>query len=51
MQGQPIDRRSDIFSLGIVLHEILTTRRLYKRDTDFATMIAIVNEPTTAAAC
>jgi len=43
-EGKRVDRRSDIFSLGIVLHEMLTTRRLYRRDTDFATMIAIVQE-------
>ncbi len=44
-QGARIDRRSDLFSLGIVLYEMLTGRRLYRRDTDFATMSAIVNEP------
>jgi len=43
-KGNPIDRRSDVFSLGIVLHELLTTRRLYRRETDFATMNAIANE-------
>ena len=43
-QGTAIDRRSDIYSLGIVMHEMLTGRRLYKRDTDFAMMMAIVQE-------
>jgi serine/threonine protein kinase len=41
---RPVDRRSDLFSLGICLYELLTVRRLFRRDTDFATMAAIVQE-------
>jgi serine/threonine protein kinase len=44
-KGVAVDRRSDIYSLGIVLYELLTCQRLYRRDTDFATMMAIVQEP------
>jgi len=40
--GLPVDRRSDIFALGIVLYESLTTRRLFKDENDFLTMTAIV---------
>jgi serine/threonine protein kinase len=42
-KGSPIDRRSDIFSLGIVLWELLTTNRLYKGDNDLATIQMIIN--------
>jgi serine/threonine protein kinase len=39
-----VDRRSDVFSLGIVLWEMLTGERLYQRDSEFDTMTAIVHE-------
>ena len=32
-QGKTIDRRSDIFSLGILLYEMLSGRRMYEGDT------------------
>lgn len=31
-RGDPIDHRSDIFSVGIILHEMLTGKRLFKAD-------------------
>jgi serine/threonine protein kinase len=44
-RGTRVDRRSDLFSLGIVMWEMLTGARLYRRMTDFENMTAIVNEP------
>lgn len=38
VQGLEIDRRSDIFALGVVLWEITTMRRLFKADSDVLTM-------------
>lgn len=45
-RGRAIDRRSDLFSLGIVLWEMLTTERLFRHPSDFETMASIVNDAT-----
>jgi serine/threonine protein kinase len=44
-RGARVDRRSDLFSLGIVMWEMLTGGRLYRRNSDFENMTAIVHEP------
>ncbi len=36
--GKDIDRRSDIFSVGIILWEMLTGRRLFKTDSELKTL-------------
>jgi serine/threonine protein kinase len=41
--GKPLDRRTDTFSLGIVLFELLTAQRLFKGINEFMTMAAIVD--------
>jgi serine/threonine protein kinase len=38
VRGMPIDRRSDIFALGTLFHELLTCRRLFHGESDFATL-------------
>ncbi len=40
---KPIDRRTDIFALGTVLHELVTGQRLFKRDNAYDTYQAIVS--------
>jgi serine/threonine protein kinase len=39
--GQPVDNRSDIFALGIVLHELLSGQRLFKGDSDLETLARV----------
>jgi serine/threonine protein kinase len=40
--GEPVDRRSDVFALGICLFELFTVRRLFKGPSEFLTMTSIV---------
>ena len=44
-QGRPLDARSDLFSLGVVMFEMTTGRRLFKRDTDLLTVQAVCDDP------
>tara|TARA_B100000676_G_scaffold29090_1_gene27107 strand:+ start:1561 stop:4566 length:3006 start_codon:yes stop_codon:yes gene_type:complete len=44
VKGHSADKRSDIFSFGAVLYEMLTGQRAFKRDSTIETMSAILND-------
>jgi hypothetical protein len=46
-RGEPLDRRSDIFSLWILLHEMTLCRRLFRGETDFQILKQIAEGPIT----
>jgi hypothetical protein len=43
--GQPADARSDLFSLGVVLHELLSGRRLFVGENDLETLKLVSEMP------
>ncbi len=43
-RGEPVDGRSDLFSLGALLYEIVTGRPAFSGDTASATLRAILND-------
>ncbi len=43
VRGLPVDRRSDVFSVGIVLYESLTGERLFLGESDFSTLEKVRN--------
>lgn len=44
VRGEPLDPRSDVFALGILLYEVLTYRNPFRKDRDDATLVAITDE-------
>ncbi|HET7504114.1 MAG TPA: serine/threonine-protein kinase, partial [Kofleriaceae bacterium] len=44
LRGERVDRRTDVFALGIVMWETLMRRHLFQRDTDFLTFQAITGD-------
>ncbi|MGA2327216.1 MAG: protein kinase [Bryobacteraceae bacterium] len=43
-EGKPVDARSDIFSFGALLYEMVSGRRPFERDSKLSTLAAILNE-------
>ena len=41
-RGKPVDKRADIWAFGVVLHEMLSGRRLFEGDTLSDTLAAVV---------
>jgi Tol biopolymer transport system component/tRNA A-37 threonylcarbamoyl transferase component Bud32 len=44
VQGKPLDPRTDIFSFGCVLYEVITGRRAFQGTTSFETLKRILSE-------
>ena len=43
-EGKKVDARSDIFSFGLVLYEMLSGKRAFRAETRMATMAAVLNQ-------
>ncbi len=44
-KGELVDVQSDLFSLGLVVHELLTGRRVFHQDNDAAVITALLMSP------
>ncbi len=44
IKAEPVDHRSDIFSAGVVIYEMITGRQPFRRENTAATLLAIIND-------
>ncbi len=45
IRQEPIDRRADLFAMGVILWEVLAGRPLFRADTKFDTIVRALNAP------
>jgi hypothetical protein len=45
IRGADLDAASDVFSAGTLLHELICWQRLFRRESDFATIRAVERDP------